>query len=322
MIVETGKVKNAASPSVASVTVVHNGALVLSGHIDALLAQRRPLQEIIIVDNASTDNTRTLMAERYPNVTVLPMAENLGVGGGFAAGLAYAALNQLHDWVWMFDQDSTPNEDALETLLEGVGSLGHHNREVGIVAALPVHRETGTAYLPLNWREGYAKLSAEELKQPVCFADLVISSGSMVRREVVKKIGLPRADFFMYFLDFEYCLRARAYGYKIAVVTGSRIAHEMGNARNVRLLGFRGIWPERNPVWEYYISRNITYAAWSLYPSGKTKRFVVGHLVRHAGGALLFGSNKLACVKKMAQGFWDGRRGRLGIRFRPSGVQA
>jgi hypothetical protein len=40
-------------------------------------------------------------------------------------------------------------------------------------------------------------------------------------------------------------------------------------------------------------------------------------LAHHALGALLFGSNKLACLKKMAQGFWDGRRAHLGIRFLP-----
>jgi hypothetical protein len=44
----------------------------------------------------------------------------------------------------------------------------------------------------------------------------------------------------------------------------------------------------------------------------------VRHLVRHAGGVLLFGSNKLACLGRMAQGFWDGRKASLGIRFRPS----
>jgi len=41
-------------------------------------------------------------------------------------------------------------------------------------------------------------------------------------------------------------------------------------------------------------------------------------LARHAGGVLLFGSHKLACLRRMAQGFSDGRKASLGIRFRPS----
>src|SRR6476646_8871315 len=94
-----------AGASVASITVAHNGACALPRHIDALLEQRRPLEEIIVVDNASVDETSALLAARYPHVTVLRMSENVGVGGALAAGLAYAAQEKKHDWIWMFDQD-------------------------------------------------------------------------------------------------------------------------------------------------------------------------------------------------------------------------
>jgi GT2 family glycosyltransferase len=306
------------SRSVASVTVAYNDFVGLQRQMDALLRQTRSLREIIVVDNASTDGTSALLAAQYPQVTVLRMPENLGVGGGFAAGLAYAAHEKRHDWVWMFDQDSLPADDALGALLDGSESLGKIDGEVGIVAALPVHPETGIRYEPLLWRDGYVKLSSDLLKQPVWFADLVISSGCMVRRDVIENIGLPRADLFMYFLDFEYCLRARSHGYKIAVITDSKFAHRMGNARKVRFPGYSGLWPDRAPASEYYISRNLTYAAWWLYPNCRTKRFAVRHLVRHAGGVLLFGSRKLTCLGRMAQGFLDGRKASLGIRFRPS----
>jgi rhamnopyranosyl-N-acetylglucosaminyl-diphospho-decaprenol beta-1,3/1,4-galactofuranosyltransferase len=306
------------SQSAASVTVAYNSGDLLLQQMEALLRQTRPLQEIIVVDNASSDGTSALVAERFPQVTFLRMAENLGIGAGLAAGLRYAALEKRHDWVWTFDQDSVPNNDALEALLKGIESLGNNDGEVGIAAAMPVHIETGICYPPLLWRDGYVEPSPEQLQQPLWFADLVISSGCMVRREVVEKIGLPRTDLFMYFVDFEYCLRARSHGYKIAVVTRSQFAHEIGNAREVRLPGYSRLWPDRAPWGEYYMSRNMTYAAWWLYPNSRTKRFVVRHLARHAGGVLLFGSDKLACLRKMAQGFWDGRRAVLGIRFRPS----
>jgi rhamnosyltransferase len=219
--------------------------------------------------------------------------------------------------VWTFDGDSVPNDDALEALLDGTESLGSNGREVGVAAGLAIHRETNICYPPLLWREGFVKPSPELLRQPIWFADLVMGSGCMVRREVVEKVGLPRTDFFIYFVDFEYCLRVRSHGYKIAVITRSRFAHQVGNARRVRLPGYSRLWPDYAPWREYYVSRNITYAAWWLYPSRATKSFVVGHLARHAGGVLLFSSNKLACLKKMAQGFWDGRRACLGVRFLP-----
>lgn len=304
------------NPSIASVTVAYNAASQLPRQVDALLRQTRPLQEIVVVDNGSTDSTAEILSEQFPRITVLRMRKNLGVGGGLAAGITYAALEKGYDWVWTFDHDSIPNLDALQTMQDRVGSLTN-SQQVGIIAALAVHHGTGNCYSPLLWRDGFFKPSAEWMRQSVCFADLVISSGSMIRRDVIQKIGLPRADFFIDFVDFEYCLRARSAGYSIAVVPGARFSHEVGRPRKIRLPRFSRLWSVHAPFREYYISRNLAYIVWWLYPNRRTKRFVVRFLARHAGGVLLFSSNKLACIRKMVQGFLDGRRARLGARFIP-----
>ncbi len=307
--------------SVASVTTAHNAAKLLPRQLEALLTQTRPVQEIVVVDNASSDGTAEMLAKRYPQVTVLRMSENLGAAGAWAAGLAYAALEKRHDWIWAFDDDSVPDSEALGIMLKGLASIRDANGGVGMMVALPVHCATGTIYPPLLWREGFVKPSTELLQKQVWFADLAYASGCMVRREVVEKVGLPRTDFFMDFFDFEYCLRARSQDYKIAVISAARLAHEVGDARRVRLPGYSGLWPNHSPWREYYMSRNLAYAVWWLHPSPRAKRFVVWHLARHAAGVLLFGSDKLACLKKMSQGFLDGRRANLGIRFRPNDAQ-
>ncbi len=190
--------------SIASVTVAYNNERTLPRQIDALLRQTRPLQELIVVDNGSTDGTAALLAEQYSQVKVLKMPENLGIGGALAAGLKYAALERQHSWIWTFDGDSVPYADALQVLTQGIESLRNTGSNVGILAALPVHQGTGVCYHPLLWCDGFVKPSAELLRQPIWFADLVISSGCMLRRDVVEKVGLPRADFFMDFVDFEY----------------------------------------------------------------------------------------------------------------------
>lgn len=303
--------------TVASVTVARNAVRLLPRQIEALLCQTMPLQEIIVVDNASTDGTGALLADRYPQVTVLRMSENLGAAGAWAAGLSYAALERRHDWIWNFDDDSVPGADSLSNLLRGIGSLNGIQSEVGIIAPMPVHRETKTYYPPLFWRDGFVRPSAGQMREPLWFADLVIASGSLTRREVVERIGLPRADFFMDFFDYEYSLRARAGGYRIAVVPSAELDHEIGDARMVSLPGQSRLWTSYPPWREYYNSRNFAYAGWHLYPNPQTKRFVLKHLAQHAGAVLLFSSKKIACIWKMMQGFQDGRRARLGIRFRP-----
>ena len=303
--------------SVASITTAYNATKVLPRHLDALLRQTRPIQEIVVVDNASTDGTAELIRDRFPHVTVLRMDENLGAAGAWAAGLAYAALQKRHDWIWAFDDDSVPGPDSLEKLLRGSQFVAESDRSLGIVAPLPVHVPTGTFYPPLLWKDGWSRPSDELLRHPTWFADLVIVSGCMVRREVVETIGLPRSDFFMDFFDFEYCLRARSRGFKIGVISEVRMQHEIGDARAVSLPGVRRLWPNHAPWREYYMTRNLAYAGWSLYPTFATKRFVVRHLARHMIGVVLFGKHKRACIRRMLQGFRDGTKGTLGIRFRP-----
>ncbi len=67
------------------------------------------------------------------------------------------------------------------------------------------------------------------------------------------------------------------------------------------------------------MSRNMVYVAWWIRPSVRARAMTLRHLLRHAAGSWLFGEQKMACVKKMLQGFFDGRKANLGIRFLPPG---
>jgi GT2 family glycosyltransferase len=291
---------------------------VLPRQMEALLRQTHPLRDIVVVDNASTDGTATMLAERYPQVIVLSMPENLGAAGGWAAGLSYAAATDKgYGWVWTFDQDSTPEYNALETLLAGVKELDGRETDVGMVVPVAFHPGTAVQYHALLWRDGFVNPSAQQRGRRIWFADMAIASGSLLLHRVIREVGIPRADFFMDICDFEYCLRIRAHGYKIAVISRAEMAHEIGNTRKINLPGYKGLWIDQPPFREYYISRNLAYLAWRLYPNLATKISIVRHLTAHFAGVLLFSSDGPACAIKMIQGFVDGMRGRLGIRIRP-----
>lgn len=304
--------------SIASVTVSYNGAKVLPRHLDALGRQERGLQEIIVVNNGSTDGTRELLAQKYPQVTVLNLPENVGVGGGFAAGLSYAALTHKHDWIWLFDNDSMPREDAARRLEEAISSFDGAGNEIGMLTPVGVHSQTKARYYPEFWRDRFVKPSGEQVKEPVWFADFAMSSGSLVRRDVVESVGLPRSDFFMDGVDFEYCLRIRKHGYKIAVVNAAELEHSLGDPRRVKLFGISKVRGDHPPWRQYYLARNVVYVVWWLYPNRRAKYYVLHHLGRHACAVLLFDRDKIASLVKIFQGFRDGRRAKLGIRFLPT----
>lgn len=307
--------------SIASVTVVYNGAGVLQQHLQSLRGQSRKLDEIIIVDNASVDGSGTSLTSQYPEVTVLKLAQNTGVGGGLSVGLDYAALQKKHDWVWIFDQDSVPEPNTLERLIQGLEYLDDGERKTAVLAPVCVHPETGMTSYGLAWRGARLVPTAEDPSQPVTLLDTVISSGSLVRREALETAGLPRADFFMDFVDHEHCLRLRRYGFEIAVVRDSRLRHSQGEPSKVSFLGRTKYWSDHIPWREYYMTRNEIFTMWKYYPRLAVKALLLYRLARHAIGILLFGKRKLDCLRMMHCGIEDGRAGRLGIRKDISGVE-
>jgi len=78
--------------------------------------------------------------------------------------------------------------------------------------------------------------------------------------------------------------------------------------------GITRVWADHVPWREYYKARNEVFTTWNLYPNWQSKLSVVRRFTRHALGILLFGKEKLACLKMMYLGIVDGRAGRLGIR--------
>ena len=293
--------------SIASITIAWNGLTVLPQHLSGLLEQSHRLDEIAVVDNASTDGTCEMVRRQFPSVTVLPMAANCGVAGGLDAGFRYA-LNKGFDWFWLFDQDSVPAPTALEELFKGLASMSERASSVGVLASLPVHRESGFEHFGLLWRDRFVRVPPERARQPICFVDLVLSSGSLIRREVAEEVGLPRKDFFIDFVDHEYNLRVRRHGYEIALVRQSVLYHRLGEARLKRRFAFG---PSRlrshQATWRhYYMSRNEVFTVWHLLGTTKSRMFLLLRMLRRALRVICCDEEKLAKLKMHFMGVRDG----------------
>jgi len=301
--------------SIASLTVAYNGGEVLERHLDALRRQTQKIDEIVVVNNASTDDTLDLLAAKFPEVTVLNLSTNGGVGGGFAAGLDYAAITKKYDWVWLFDQDSVPAADGLELLLAGLQHLHGDAASIAILAPVSADPETKMTCPGLSWQGGRIVKISTDSNRPITLVDLVISSGSLVRREALAAVGLPRADFFMDFVDYEHCLRLRRHGFKIAVVRDSHLDHVLGAPTTFNILGHTTHWTDHAPWRIYYMTRNEVFTIWQYYSRWRNKAFLCLRLARYVFFLLLLGKRKLACLGMMYHGWLDGRAGRLGIRF-------
>src|SRR6266849_5624193 len=97
-----------------------NDSEVIDTAIHALCEQTYPIPEILLVDNASVDDT---LDRTFPSkVTIIRNEHNLGTSGAVVIGMEYA-LAHGYDWIYILDADSTPQADAVEKLVHRYQSL-------------------------------------------------------------------------------------------------------------------------------------------------------------------------------------------------------
>jgi GT2 family glycosyltransferase len=160
----------------------------------------------------------------------------------------------------------------------------------------------------------------ESATEPI-FVDIVISSGSLIDRKIIDEVGLPRADFFIDFVDIEYDFRIARKGYKIVVVPKSIIYHEIGNTKVVRSISRLGAkYPSYiHPPWRlYYIVRNEMYTFLHEFHNYKFIFFFMLRILRVILVMLIYNHDrKLQRLKYIMLGFKDGIQGRLGKVYGP-----
>jgi len=211
--------------SVWAVVVTHNRRQSLSRCLDAILMQRRPPDRIMVVDNASTDGTRAMLAERYQQVEVLALTVNEGGAGGFHRGLAQAHAGGA-EWLWLMDDDTVPESGALEELLKAVAGFAAAS-EPSVFVSTPLWRD-GSVH-PLNFptlerrRPERVIAAATRGLMPVRAATFV---SLLIHRRVIDRFGLPPKHYFLWGDDVEYTSRIVLGGEDAYLVPASVVLHD------------------------------------------------------------------------------------------------
>jgi rhamnopyranosyl-N-acetylglucosaminyl-diphospho-decaprenol beta-1,3/1,4-galactofuranosyltransferase len=193
-------------PSVTAVVVTYNRRDLLLEALTAIHKQTRAPDAVIVVDNASTDGSAAAVRENFPGVQVAELGRNTGGAGGFAYGMK-AALAGGADLIWLMDDDTVPEPDALRALIEARG------RRQGQPPALVASRVLWTdgREHPMNTPRVKPLATRAERADAEKAGCLPIRSASFVSVLVdagqVRRRGLPQADYFLWNDDFEFTTR-------------------------------------------------------------------------------------------------------------------
>jgi GT2 family glycosyltransferase len=197
----------------------------------------------------------------------------------------------------VLNDDCRVEPATLRRLLEAAEGL---DRSVAVVA--PVVRHGGKTVCGYRWRHVPVPLRPEAVGHGggVVDVDLVTFNGALIRSSAVAAVGVPRADFFMMWEEWEYCLRVRRAGYRIVVVLDSCVEHlTLGSAG--RAAPWRGYYQARNHLrWALERRSAVDVLYWAALQA------------KLSAAALAWGDCRMARIWWRWRGAVDAVLGRMG----------
>jgi GT2 family glycosyltransferase len=228
-----------------------NGLDFLAECLDSLQAQTLPHQ-VVVVDNGSTDGSKELVQDHYPEIHLIELDRNYGFAGGVNRGLEYA-IKEGARFAALFNNDAVAEPTWLAEL---VAAMEEHP-EAGIITSKFTHLKgnkldsTGDFYS--TWGLPFPR-GRDEIDTDQYDDDQVIfgASGgaSLYRIEMLKQIGLFDERFFAYFEDVDLSFRAQLAGWKIRYQPTAVARHHIGGTSS-KHAGFSRYHTVKNFVFLY-----------------------------------------------------------------------
>jgi GT2 family glycosyltransferase len=267
---------------------------------------------VVVVDNASQDDSVAKIRAEFPDITILVAPRNGGFADGHALALAYAQEHRA-DALWILNSDALVEADTLTHLVQAWGWYGD-----GLYGGVPIETQDSTTivnfpprYLKLGFKdkatyhEDMLPYDDDRAQLPPTRVSALAGSTMLIPLSVVAQHGWMSSAWFMYGEETDYCLRLGAKDVPMYWVWQSRIQHSnAGSSKD---------WREVRAVIAYYRTRNeIIFGR--LY-GGLGISWTIA--LKKLGRALINLRHSRLMSRMTLWGVWDGIRGKMGKRFAP-----
>lgn len=299
----------------AVVVTFHPDEAVLRELLDRLAPQ---VGEILVVDNnpAADDSVwETLRGagDVHPQVRLVRLGDNLGIARAFNVGLE-VAISEGFSHVLLSDQDSRPDRNMVAGLLQAEARTVARGCRVAAVGPVYQDEVTGITF-PFQVKEAGRPFYTRKhvsTEHPDIETLSLISSGTLIRTDVLESVGGMLEPLFIDYVDVEWCLRAIARGYVVVGTNDAVMRHRRGDeCLSVWFFGWRpfnGYGATRL----YYQFRNFVYlvrlAYIPLHWKIRASWYWLGNFYANA----VFGRERMKSLVAMLRGIADGVRGRMG----------
>lgn len=206
---------------VGVVVVTYNRLNLLKEVIESLRSQTYKDLKIVVVNNGSTDGTLDWLNLQEDVITITQ--ENSGGAGGFHTGMKYVAENG-YKYCWIMDDDVICEKDALEELLNAYTI----KNDIGFVCSAVRSIDGGPMNVPVidsrESKNGYPDYY-EYVEYQMLKIKLATFVSVLIPTSVIKEMGLPYKEYFIWGDDYEYTERLSQNHY-CYMVCRSRVVHK------------------------------------------------------------------------------------------------
>ncbi|MEO9210288.1 MAG: glycosyltransferase family 2 protein [Ginsengibacter sp.] len=213
---------------IITILVTYNGEKWINQCIECILRSSIPTK-LIIVDNASTDSTKTIIRQKYPELYLVENNVNTGFGQANNIGINYA-LSQNADFVFLVNQDAYLNSDTLEKLL----IISNLHPEYGIISPLQMDGSGNNLdmlfrkFISNNYSDDFIhQIETHAPDLPGIFpVRFVNATAWFITKKCLQTTGLFNPIFYHYGEDNHYCSRAQYHGFKVGISTDAKMQHD------------------------------------------------------------------------------------------------
>lgn len=239
---------------ISVITINYNGLEDTCGLIDSLPVDSR--LEIVVVDNASSENEAAIIAARYTHVKTIRSEQN----NGFSAGNNLGFSISTGDYLFFLNNDAymtgTDEEklNSLFTLIERLESNSHialvcpkirfawDNTPIQFAGYTPLSKITVR-----NRAQGFGEPDHGQYDTPHP-TPYVHGAAVMAKREYVEQVGLWPESFFLYYEEIDWSIMFARAGYEIWYEPGCTVYHKESRSTG-----------QNSPLRVYYLTRNRLY---------------------------------------------------------------